>query len=262
MFPSVIQSIDFSKTEQSILSIRISTSGFYFSIYNPISSTPYYFFKSELDRKKSIVANFKELVTDNPFLSQLYKRVNIVLTNTKSILHPLHLFDNKLCQELFFYGQKSQNSSYDVLYNELAEANQAIIFGVNNVLYKFLQTHFSRPNIYSQTTCLLNYFNKLAKENNCKSLFIYFENDQMQLYAYKQGQLLLNNVFQSTDINNLVYYILYTWKQLNFSQERDNLLLLGDISDRKELYETLKKYILSIEYVKDTEYIDLKNIDL
>lgn len=262
MLPNAIQEMDFSKSEQSILSIRISTDGFYFSIYNPLQTNPFHFFKAELDKQLSLVANFKNLVAVAPFLSQLYKKVNIVIANTKSVLHPLHLFDESFAKELFYFGQKLISTNNIVMHNKLIEHNQAVIFGINDTLHTFLNQHFGQPVIYSQTTCLLRNFNKEAKENRNKSMFIYFENSNLQVYAYNKEKLLLNNVFKTNEINNQIYYILYCWKQLKFSQENDSLYLYGEVKMKEEIVDTIRKYIISVSIDNNSEYIDLKNINL
>lgn len=262
MFPTAIQQFDYSKSEQSILSIRITTDGFYFSIYNPLNASPYSLFKAELDAKIPFVANFKSLIANNPFLSQLYKQVNIVIANTKTVLHPLHLFDNKDVEATFYYGQKSITPTNDILYNTLPELNQAVLFGIHSTLHKFLTEHFSNPTILAQTTCLLKGFSMEAKRNTHKTLFIHFEGDVMQFYAYNKDRLLLNNVFKATELNNQVYYILNCWKQLNFSQEKDEVQFCGDLSLKEELFQIIKKYIVDVTIQENSEYIDLKSINL
>lgn len=262
MFPSTIQSMDFSNSEQTILSIRITTDGFYFSIYNPIQGN-FQVTQIQIDRKRSIVSNFKNIVATNPFLSQLYKKVNIIVANTRTILHPLHLFEESKIKDLYYISQKLINTTNDVLSNQLENNNLAVIFSINNVLHKYLTEHFSGGvNIYAQNTPLLNHFNKEALNSPSNKLFIYFEEECMQVFAYNRDKLILNNNYLSKEINNQLYYILYTWKQLNFSQEKDDLYLLGYLDQKEELIEVIKKYISSIHPILDTEYLDLKSISL
>lgn len=93
-------------------------------------------------------------------------------------------------------------------------------------------------------------------------MFIYFENSNLQVYAYNKEKLLLNNVFKTNEINNQIYYILYCWKQLKFSQENDSLYLYGEVKMKEEIVDTIRKYIISVSIDNNSEYIDLKNINL
>lgn len=53
------QPIDFNKSEQYILSIRLSTDGFSFSIYHPQQSEEVYFSSSPVNTQRSMAANVK-----------------------------------------------------------------------------------------------------------------------------------------------------------------------------------------------------------
>ena len=51
---AIAERIDFSKSEQYTLSIRLSTDGFSFSIYNPILDSSLSYFSQEIDVPLSI----------------------------------------------------------------------------------------------------------------------------------------------------------------------------------------------------------------
>ena len=51
------QPIDFNKSEQYILSIRLSTDGFSFSIYHPQQESEVYFSASPVNTQRSMAAN-------------------------------------------------------------------------------------------------------------------------------------------------------------------------------------------------------------
>ena len=61
---TTIQKVDFSKSEQYTLSIRINTDGFSFSIFNPIAENPSTLFKLSINPKQPLIANFKDKVTN------------------------------------------------------------------------------------------------------------------------------------------------------------------------------------------------------
>ena len=259
---TTIQEVDFSKSEQYTLSIRINTDGFSFSIYNPLSENPYTFFDLAIDRKLSLIANLKKLISEHPFLSQLYRKVNIVIAETKIVVQPQHLFTEDLAQELYFYGQKLISTNTKVCYNELDRNNLVVLFGLNKNLHHFIQEHFRSPQIYAQHSPLIAYFSKKSHEGNTNKMFVYIETEGISIYCFKKGRLLLTNAFNATEISNQVYYILYIWKQLNFSQKSDELIFLGNLKQKEELLDIIKRYIVSVSILNSSEYIDLKSINL
>ena len=59
--------IDFTKSKQYTLSIRLSTDGFSFSIYNPIHDNSQSLFEKEVDTSLSLTANLKTFSTNRTF---------------------------------------------------------------------------------------------------------------------------------------------------------------------------------------------------
>ena len=56
--------IDFTKSEQYTLSIRLSADGFSFSIYNPLTDHDCCFVPYQVNTGDSMTANLKEMLTD------------------------------------------------------------------------------------------------------------------------------------------------------------------------------------------------------
>ena len=78
--------IDFTKSKQYTLSIRLSTDGFSFSIYNPIHDNSLSTIEKETDTSLSLTANLKATFRESDFLNHSYKRVNIMKWLISSLL--------------------------------------------------------------------------------------------------------------------------------------------------------------------------------
>ncbi len=63
--------IDFTKSKQYTLSIRLSTDGFSFSIYNPINDNSQSLFEKEVDTSLSLTANLKNVFHESDFFKLL-----------------------------------------------------------------------------------------------------------------------------------------------------------------------------------------------
>ena len=66
-----------------------------------------------------------------------------------------------------------------------------------------------------------------------------------------QGNLLFVNSFNFESPDDVLYYILYVWKQAGMDQQKDQLRLFGEMSLRVALTETLRNYL---------QYVDLQEI--
>ena len=87
--------IDFTKSKQYTLSIRLSTDGFSFSIYNPIHDDSLSIIEKEINASSSLTANLKTLFHESDFLNHPYKRVNIMMAGKRFTIAPLELFEEE-----------------------------------------------------------------------------------------------------------------------------------------------------------------------
>ena len=149
--------IDYSKSEQYTLSIRLSTDGFSFSIYNPIYESSLSFFEKEIDPSLSLTANLKQVFRETKLLTLPYKRINILMASNRFTPVPSELFDDEQTETLFYHNHpKKENET--VLYNVLSRNNITIIFGMDKSAYLFLKEQYPEARFYSQASPLSEYF--------------------------------------------------------------------------------------------------------
>ena len=115
---AIAETIDFGKSEQYTLSIRLSTDGFSFSIYNPIHDDSFSVIEKEIDTSLSLTANLKAVFHESDFLGHSYKRVNILMADKRFTLIPLELFEDDQ-SEMIFYHNHTPKENETVKYNIL-----------------------------------------------------------------------------------------------------------------------------------------------
>ena len=108
--------IDFTKSQQYTLSIRLSTDGFSFSIYNPIHDNSLSTIEKETDTSLSLTANLKATFRESDFLNHSYRRVNIMMADKRFTIVPLELFEEEqaeLRQEADFHDVAVARQRHD-----------------------------------------------------------------------------------------------------------------------------------------------------
>ena len=65
-----------------------------------------------------------------------------------------------------------------------------------------------------------------------RQMYVVIERKRMDVACYAQGKLLFVNSYPIDQSDDIVYYILYVWKQAGLDQEKDQLLLAGESSSR------------------------------
>ena len=96
--------IDFTKSEQYTLSIRLSADGFSFSIYNPLTDNDFCFVPHPVNTGYSMTANLKDMLTKTEALKYPYKRVNILYDSPRFTPVPLELFEDEQMDTIFYHN--------------------------------------------------------------------------------------------------------------------------------------------------------------
>ena len=105
--------------------------------------------------------------------------------------------------------------------------------------YKGLEVHHITP--------ILPLLRKLSCNSLPKQLFANLHRQSIDIIGYAQGSLIFINSFEYKQTEDIVYYVLYVWKQMGMSQQSDQLSLLGESSACQYLNKILKDYI---QYIK------------
>ena len=237
--------IDLNKSEQYILSIRLSADGFSFSIHHPqqeeISYSLY-----EVNSSYSMTANVKKMLATTEELSRSYQTVNVLIDTPRFTLVPFDLFEDEQTEE-FFHLNFPKKENETILCNILGKNNVALLFGVDKHTHQLLAEQFPNARIFASISPLLEYFHTRSRENDTKNLYVHFHANKMDVFAFDKGKLLLTNTFQCKQTPDKVYYMLYIWQQLGFSQEKDQLWLAGNIEAEEELMTELNKFIRNVK---------------
>lgn len=249
--------IDFTKSKQYTLSIRLSTDGFSFSIYNPIHEDSSCIIEKEIDTSLSLTANLKAVFLESDFLSHSYKRVNIMMATKRFTIVPLELFEEEQAEFLFSHNHPKRENEV-VTYNILKKNNIVVIFGVDKSAYSFLNEQYPEAHFYSQSTPLIEYFSIKSRLGNSKKMYAAISKNVIDIYCFERGHLLLANSFECTHTEDRIYYLLYAWKQLELNQERDELHLTGTLPEKESLLNELKKFILQVFIMNPASNIDMQ----
>lgn len=237
--------IDLNKSEQYILSIRLSADGFSFSIHHPqnedVSYTSY-----AVNSSYSMTANVKKMLATTEELGRSYQTVNVLIDTPRFTLVPFDLFEDEQTEE-FFHLNFPKKENETILCNILGKNNVALLFGVDKHTHQLLAEQFPQARIFASISPLLEHFHTRSRENDTKNLYVHFHASQMDVFAFDKGKLLLTNTFQCKQIPDKVYYMLYIWQQLGFSQEKDQLWLAGNIEAEEELMTELNKFIRNVK---------------
>ncbi|MDE5710848.1 DUF3822 family protein [Bacteroides sp.] len=253
--------MDFSKSEQYTLSIRLSTDGFSFSIFNPLDSGSSAIFDRKVNESLSLTANLKQTFQELEWLHHPFHGVNILMADKRYTLIPLEFFEDEQVEMVFYHNHPKRENEI-VLYNILHKSNTVVLFGMDKSAYSFLHEQYPDAGFYSQSGALMEHFSTKSRLGNNRKMYVHLRKEAADIYSFERGRLLLANSFGCKATADRLYYLLYIWKQLGLEQERDELHLTGDLQDKEALLPELRKFIRQVFVMNPANNIDLQAITL
>ncbi len=241
-----IEKFDYKKSEQYILSIRLSADGFSFVVYNP----QHYCFLLSVTRKPdnsiSLPANLKLAFRELTFLSYPYKKVYILVVDKRYTFIPIEIFEEAHLQELFCYNFSKKDNEL-IYQNTLVGNNCEVAYGIDKNHYTVISEKYPNNKCFSHSTILTEFFSAKSRSLPSKQMFACLRDSYVDLFCFNHGRILLVNSYGECKVAmDYSYYILFVWKQLGMDQLNDELYILGESSQKKELLETMKNFIENI----------------
>ena len=178
--------IDLSKSKQYILSIRLCTDGFSFSIYDTVTERILAFDQlTDLDENLSLTANLRAAFRHSEVLSATYHKVNIIVTGKRFALLPKALFKPEDTDTLFYFNQPKQDN--EVILHSYSDTTSEIVFlfGMDKAAYRLILEYYPGAEFHLQH-CLLNGCFGVAaqKGQDCNRLFLSFRSGGIEAVAY------------------------------------------------------------------------------
>lgn len=227
------------------LSIQLSLSGLSFCILqrdnNTISALKHINFDKKLNPIE-LLDRLKHIFNTEPDLQHSFKKLVIIHDNDLSSLVPKSLFNEDCLADYLKFNSKILKSDFisydDIIINDSVNVYVPYI-NINNFIYEkfgnFTYKHIS--------TLLIEQILLIEKKSDVPKVYVNVSKNYFEIIVVKNAKLILYNTFEYTTKEDFIYYILFTAEQLEFNPETLNLVFLGDINNKSELYKIAYKYI-------------------
>lgn len=238
---SIPDTLTVDNSEQYRMSIRLRSDGLSFSGYNPSVHESFFYRNTEFDRTKPYVASLKEFFFGHEFLSFMYKQVNVVCVSSQYTLVPEDIFLEKQKAELLSFAFSSPADK--CLNNLLPGESSEIVFGIGEEIYEFCSRSLINPRFIHHMAPQLALWKQQSGASLPRRMSVVLHRKMMDVVCYEQGSLLFANSFLYEKADDILYYILYVWKQVGLDQEKDQLSICGVPVLQVQLTSTLRNYI-------------------
>ena len=241
-----------SNTEQisnnSKLSIQISLSGLSFCILdgpdNNITELKEYKFEKRLNPLE-VLDQLKALFENENTLNKSFSSVCVIHTNELSALVSSELFDENCLADYLKFNAKILKSDF-IAYDHINEMVNVYVpyVNINNFIYdtfgSFTYKHYS--------TVLLETILMMEKNSTEINVFVHVGINHFEIIVVDSSNLILYNTFEFQTKEDFMYYILFTYEQLELNPETHELIFLGAVSRESELFQICYKYIRHVVF--------------
>ncbi|WP_339335347.1 MULTISPECIES: DUF3822 family protein [unclassified Croceitalea] len=251
------------------LSIQISLNGLSFcitdTIRNSIILSDSVSFKTEFT-PYLVLKELKSQLGKHKILEQEFSEVLVVHKNNLFSLVPKTLFDEKELANYLKFNTKILANDH-IVYDELDNQDIVCVYvpftNINNYVFEnFGEFIFKHSSTAILQTLLLQ---KPSSKSIC---YVHVAERELELVVLDQKKLLIYNQFEYRTKEDFLYYVLFTFEQLQLDVSTTKLRLFGEVEEGDELFETCYTYIkkVSVFLPKNNSYTfneeDKESIDL
>ncbi len=208
------------------LSIRISTNGFCFCIYNAEEpdSIQYHFHRA--DDNSSLYANLCKAIEECPLPIKEASEIKAIIVTDSFTTLPAE-YDDKQSYKIYYRCCfPKADTNVEIIANRLTAHNLTVLFPVEKNIYNRL-AQMGNVSYYTPASILPGYIASKPLEGD-KYMLAYYGEEGSLLISIKGGKVELINSFGTTDNHNQLYYLLAVWKAQELSQTEDTLYLCGN----------------------------------
>lgn len=245
----VVTNNDITTKNYKKLSIQVSLSGLSFCVIDTITLKIHTYqdliFDSELIIDEAIYKTF----LDYPVLKNQYDEIIVLHDNALNTFVPLDLFDSNSSSSYLQYTTKVYEQD-DFVTDEISKYNLVNVHvpftNVNNL---FLD-QFATFNFKNANSILVKKLLECSIGTVEKQIYAHVNDTKFELIVVKNQELIFYNSFEYHTPNDFIYYLLFTFEQLQLNPDSVLLQFLGKISKSDASYKIAYKYIRNIEFLK------------
>ena len=248
-FSYVDETLDLNRAHAYRLSIQVSLDGFSFSILDQVREK-FVLLKhhdlSDLPLPEEKGEKLDKIMSEDPYLKPSYQKTMAMVATGKSTLIPAAYFQEKDLKQYLEFNH-DMDELEEIHYNYLDGLGAYTIFTLPNPLSNAMIRHLGRIHYYHQGLPFITWHIDNAPASRKRAALSIYENFA-DIGVFSKNKLHFYNTFRWSAGEDLLYYVLYVFKQLNLDVSSNEIYISGNAKSRKELRNLLERYIKRIHF--------------
>lgn len=207
-----------------------------------------WFFKKAVTDAQ-LADQIERLCTDHEWLTNGFKRADVLITTEKFTFVPAPLFDSSAAREYLAFNIPIGEN--DVVRNDILRQTDArSLYAIDRKLENALLRISSSIRVRHHLTPLSEKVLAEAKNKNEKKMHAHIRQGQFDLIISDNGKLLLANVYTFHSGEDFIYFLLFAAEQLKLNPEKFELEISGEVEEKSSIALMAKKYVRNIKYAE------------
>jgi hypothetical protein len=237
--------------EHTEISIQLSLGGFSFCIISEkdkrVRAFRSYSFRDVI-LLNDLLKETEEILRKDELLRLPHKKANIIYLSRKSTLIPKEYCEESYLKKILQFNHPLDE--LDELHQEsIAECNSSLVFAIPTYVAGLFTAKFENCRFYNQAVPFLRYF--LKSNSDSTRVYLQLNREFFDIAVIAGKNLLLYNTFLFVGETDLIYFILYVFKQLNLDQESTPLYYMGELAADTKTGNEIKRYITRAEQIEN-----------
>lgn len=196
--------------------------------------------------------NLLKILNEDEFITREFLSKSISFVNFPNTLIPKELYNEKDKKNIFSVNHSLTNE--ELVIDEL-KSKIINLYAIPNTIFQTVKNVIPEAIIRSNSSILINNF--LSLNNLQETMFLFLKDSYINIVVTNGDGLIFQNKFEYQTKEDLLFYVLFSIQQLNFSNEEINTVIYGNIS--KEEYNILYQYIRNIKFGNKLKDISCSN---
>ena len=205
-----------------------------------------------LSSQKLETDNLLEIFSNDDYLSQNFKSKSISFVNFANTLVPFELYEKEDKENLFALNHELND---EVLLEDNLREEIINLHAVPKLFFQTIKNILPDAALRSQSSILINNFTNLNLK--VETMFLYLKDSFVNIVVTKGKNLLFQNKFNYVTKEDLLFYVLFSIQELNFSNEDINTIVYGNVTEDE--FSILYDYIRNIKYGNKLKDISCSN---
>jgi hypothetical protein len=247
---------DDQTSDELCLSVKITENSLIGAALNKTKNIIFSFEKWSIQNKEGffgISESLKKIYEDSSLLKRKYNNSTFLIDTGVHTIIPEKFFsenDAKKYLEFNFSLNSNEKINTDDI-KSIAAKNIYLLPAEIEISVKKLFQNYCFQHVSSVLAASL-----LSMNEPQEKVLVNISSGRIDILASKNKDLLFCNSFYFKSAEDMIYYILQVYKQLNLDPQFVPVMLAGDIEKKSAAFEIIYKYIKDIFFCKPSDKMD------